>query len=352
MAFNLYNTATLLNVLRVQPVDSAYWLDNFYQRVITFETEEVMFDRVETNRRIAPFVSPVVQGRVIRTNGYETRAFRPAYTKPKHIVDPNRTFTRMAGEEITGSLSPEQRWNAAVAANMAEERVMIQRLWNWLAAMATIHGKVTIAGEDYPTQVVDFGRDPGLTRTLLTTSRWGEADADPLKDIAELRKLAFQKSGSPITRLTMGLEAFDRFFADDSVKELLKGDDVARISDSQMSAFGDPGAAYEYRGVLQGANGQGRVEVYTYNEEYENEQGTTTPFMSAYDVVGTGPGLQGTRCFGAIRDKRAGLAAMAMFPKMWDQEDPSLTYTMTQSAPLMVPANTNNSFRIVAHDGQ
>lgn len=349
--FNLYNTATLLDVVRVQPVESAYWLDNFYQRVITFDTEEVMFDRVETNRRIAPFVSPVVQGRVIRTRGYETRAFRPAYTKPKHIVDPNRTFTRMAGEEITGSLSPAQRWNAAIAENMREERAMIQRLWNWLAAMATIHGKVTITGEDYPTQVVDFGRDPGLTSTLVGTARWGEVDANPLADIAALRKLAFQKSGSPITRLTMGLDAFDRFFADQTVKDLLKGDDVARISDSQMSAFGDPGATFEYRGVLQGANGQGRIEVFTYNEEYEDETGATTPFMSSYDVVGTGPGLQGTRCFGAIRDKRAGLLPLALFPKMWDQEDPSLTYTMTQSAPLMVPANTNNSFRIVAHDG-
>jgi hypothetical protein len=57
--------------------------------------------------------------------------------------------------------------------------------------------------------------------------------------------------------------------------------------------------------------------------------------------------LNGTRCYGAIRDKRAGLAAMSLFPKMWDQEDPSVTYTMTQSAPLMVPGNPNNSFRLV-----
>ena len=349
--FNLYNTATLLDVVRVQPVDSSYWLDNFYQGVRTFDTEEIMFDRLETIRRLAPFVSPVVQGRVMATRGYETRAFRPAYTKPKHIVDVSRTFTRMAGEEIGGTMSPAQRWDAAVAENMREERAAIQRLWNWLAAMATIHGRVTITGEDYPTQVVDFGRDAGLTRTLLTTARWGESAADPLGDVAALRKLAFQKSGSPITRLTMGLEAFDRFFADQDVKDLLTGKDVTRVSDSSMSAFGDPGASFEYRGILQGANGQGRLEVYTYNEEYENEAGVTVPFMSSYDVVGTGPGLGGVRCFGAIRDKRAGLLPLALFPKMWDQEDPSLTYTMTQSAPLMVPTNTNNSFRIVTHNG-
>lgn len=346
MPFDLYSTATLLSVVRVQPVESSYWLDNFFGRQINFDTEEIMFDRVVGQRRLAPFVSPVVQGRVMRQRGYETRTFRPAYTKPKHVVDPNRVFSRLAGEGITGTLSPDARWNAAVAENLREERNAIQRLWNWMAAMAVIHGEVTIAGEDYPTQVVNFGRDAGLTSILAGTAQWDDVDADPLGDIKDLRTLAFQKSGSPITRLTMGLDAFDLFFANADVKKLLEGKDVARTSDSTLSAMGSPGQPYEFRGILQGANGQGRLEVYTYNEQYEDENGVTQGIMDSLDVVGTGPGLQGTRCFGAIRDKRAGLQALPIFPKMWDQEDPSVTYTMTQSAPLMVPGNPNNSFRI------
>jgi hypothetical protein len=351
MAFDLYSTAALLGVVRVTPIETSYWLDQFFQRQITFESEQIMFDRIETNRRLAPFVSPVVQGRVMRSQGYETRAFRPAYSKPKHVVDPNRVFARLAGEDLGGSSTPAQRWNAAVVENMAEERRALQRLFNWMGAMAVIHGKVTITGEDYPTQVVDFGRDPGLTRVLAATARWGEADAKPLDDIRELRTLAFQKSGAPINRLTMGIEAFDRFFADQAVKDLLKGDMRVTTSDSQLSALGSTDTPYEYRGVLQGANGQGRIEIYTYNEQYEDKDGNTVDYMSPLDVVGTGGSIQGVRCFGAIRDKRAGLMAMPIFPKMWDQEDPSVTYTMSQSAPLMVPANTNNSFRIVASDG-
>lgn len=351
MPFGLYDTATLLGVVRVQPVESAYWLDNYFGRQINFTTEEIMFDRVQGIRRLAPFVSPVVQGRVMRTRGFETRTFRPAYTKPKHVVDPNRVFSRVAGEALGGELSPDQRWNAAVAENLREERNAIQRLWNWMAAMAVIDGEVTIAGEDYPTQVVSFGRDAGLTVALAGTARWGEADADPLGDIKDLRTLSFVKSGSPITRLTFGLDAFDRFFADEDVKALLKTElgAVPRTSDSVLSALGSPGQPYEYRGVLQGANGQGRLEIYTYNEQYEDETGATQSIMNSYDVVGTGPGLQGTRAFGAIRDKRAGLQAMPLFPKMWDQEDPSVTYTMTQSAPLMIPGNPDNSFKITVY---
>lgn len=353
MAFDLYSTATLLGVVRVTPIESSYWLDGFFNRQINFTTEEIMFDRIKTNRRLAPFVSPVVQGRVMRSQGYETRAFRPAYSKPKHVVDPNRQFDRLPGEALGGDTTPAQRWNAAVVENIREEREALQRLFNWMAAMAVIHGKVTIAGEDYPTQVVDFGRDPRLTRILAGAARWGESGAAPLADIQELRTLSFQESGSPITRLTMGLEAFDRFFKSQDVKDLLKGDsvNVNRTSDSTLSAMGSTDTPFEYRGVLQGANGQGRIEVYTYNEQYEDQDGNTVNYMSPLDVVGTGGGIQGVRCFGAIRDKRAGLQSLPIFPKMWDQEDPSVTYTMSQSAPLMVPANTNNSFRIVASDG-
>jgi hypothetical protein len=348
MPFDLYDTATLLGVVRVQPVESSYWLDNFFGRQINFTSEEIMFDQVQGMRRLAPFVSPVVQGRVMKQRGYTTKVFRPAYTKPKHVIDPNRQFSRLAGEAIGGSSSPDARWNASVAEALREERNAIQRLWNWMAAMAVIHGEVTIAGEDYPTQVVDFGRDAGLTSTLTLTARWGEADADPLGDIADLRTLAFQKSGAGITRLTMGLEAFDRFYANADVQNLLKTElgAIPRTSDSTLSALGSPGEPFEYRGVLQGANGQGRLEVYTYNEQYEDETGATQSIMDTNDVIGTGGAIQGTRAFGAIRDKRAGLQALPIFPKMWDQEDPSVTYCMTQSAPLMIPGNPNNSFRL------
>lgn len=353
MAFDLYSTNELIGVQRITPIQSAYWLDNFYPRQMNFETEEIMFDRIKTYRRMAPFVSPVVQGRVMRTRGFETRAFRPAYTKPKHIVDPNRQFTRTVGEGIGGTLSPAQRWNASIAENLQEERESIQRLINWMGAMAIIYGSVTIAGEDYPSQVVDFKRNAGLTRVLTGTARWGQGAADPLGDIKALRTLSFQESGSVITRVTMGLSAFDLFFADPDVQALLKTElgAIPRTSDSVLSAFGSTDTPYEFRGILQGANGQGRLEVYTYNEQYEDSDFNTVSVMSPYDVIGTGPGIQGVRCYGAIRDKRAGLQALPLFPKMWDQEDPSLTYTMTQSAPLMVPSQIDNTFRIVSSDG-
>jgi len=270
--------------------------------------------------------------------------------KPKHEVNPFKTLARRAGEAIGGSATPEQRWNLAVAANMKSESEMIDRRLDWLAAQAVMFGGVTIVGEDYPEVYVDFQRDAGLTRTLVGDARWGESAADPLADIKDLRTLGFAKGSGPISRLTMGLDAFDLFFEDDKVEALLKDNTVSvnRTSDSTMSAFSSGDQPVEYRGVLQGANGQGRIEVYTYAQQYEDYDGALIDMMHPLDVIGTG-NVNGIRAFGAIMDKRAGLRALSKFPKMWDVEDPSQTFTMTQSAPLMVPTEPNRSFRIRVH---
>jgi hypothetical protein len=63
-------------------------------------------------------------------------------------------------------------------------------------------------------------------------------------------------------------------------------------------------------------------------------------------VVGVAPGTDGVRCFGAIMDIQANMQANDMFPKQWDENDPSVSYTMTQSAPLMVPLRPNTTFKM------
>ena len=48
---------------------------------------------------------------------------------------------------------------------------------------------------------------------------------------------------------------------------------------------------------------------------------------------------EGVRCYGAIEDIDAadeGIVAASRWPKNWKQDDPSVEYVMTQSAPLMV----------------
>lgn len=94
-----------------------------------------------------------------------------------------------------------------------------------------------------------------------------------------------------------------------------------------------------------GADG-GALRLWTYSNTYKDEAMTEQQFLNADYVVGYGAAVEGFKMYGAIMDKGAMLRPLARFPKMWDQEDPSATFVMTQSAPLMVPVEPNNTFVI------
>ena len=344
-----YDTATLLEVIyspQNQPGIDGFWLKWFPQQ-INSTSQKILFDEIDLNEyRLAPFVAPNVQGRVIRSKGFSTRSFRPAYVKPKHVVDPSRAIPRRAGELLLGSLSPQQRYDAIIADNLRRERAMIENRWDWLACQAIVNGMVTISGEDYPTVTVDFNRDPRLTNILLGAAKWDTATASVMGSIARMRFLSFQLSKAPINTVVFGLDAFAAFVdpRHSDVRDLLNNQRNGNNSLFNATNIND-GSPFNYQGQISGTGGVGKLDLWTYANFYEDmDTGVAMPYMDSGTIVGIGNAVQGAQCFGAIMDKRADLQPVSMFPKLWDEEDPSVTYTMTQSAPLMVPVRANNTF--------
>jgi Phage major capsid protein E len=72
--------------------------------------------------------------------------------------------------------------------------------------------------------------------------------------------------------------------------------------------------------------------------------------MDPRDVVVASRAVDGIKAYGAILDNAAGLEVADIFTKMWDQEDPSARFIMSQSAPLTIPVNPNCTLkaRVVA----
>lgn len=349
----LWETAELLEVSisdEAAPPDG-FW-GRFFPQRFTSTAQEIFFDQLPArDRRLAPFVAPNVQGRVMKSRGRKMASFKPAYVKPKHVVDPSKAIAKRKGEPLgglnAGDLSLDQRYDAAVADNLRDEREMIERRWDWMQAQAVIYGYIDVEGEDYPKVRVDFQRDASLTVVIGAGMTWDDPDSLPLKDIGAVRTIAFQKGRAPVKHLIFGTDAWNAFAAHATVKVLL--DNQKRGSESNYNATGlTDGSPYEYMGQISGPDGAGRIDLWTYANEYEDDDGNLHPYLDPRDVIGVGGNLGGVMAFGAIMDKKAGLAALELFPKMWDNDDPSVTYTMTQSAPLPVPTNPNNSFRIRA----
>lgn len=348
MTFQVYDLATLLEVRRRQEGITPFWL-NFFGRQMNFETPFIDFEKVARRyKKLAPFVAPNAQGRVIKTQGSNMMRFAPAYVKPKSVIDPQKVLARQVGEQMYQPLSNAQRRDAVIAEEIREHRSRIENREEWMAAHAIINGSVTVAGEDYPTQTVDFGRDASLTNVLAGAAKWDQTTADPLADLKLMRQRAHSLSGQTVRRVIYGQNAWSLLATRLELNDPANGnllDTTYRGSDTDVSRMLDGFEGAEYVGRLAGRNGQGSFDCWVYHASYDDDAGVEQQLLNTNDVVGVGD-VDGVRCYGAIHDPRAGYRAMPVFMKNWLNEDPAVEYLLSQSAPLMVPGEPNASFRL------
>lgn len=343
----VFDLMTLTEVQRRIKTAPLFWLERFFKRQINFQTDWIMFDKVYgDNRKLAPFVVPNVAGRPQRLDGFESYRFKPAYSKQKDIVDYTMHIERVAGEAFGGSLTIEQRRNAVIATLLASQKQKMANTNNWLAARAIIDGKVTISGEDYPTTLVDFRRDPGLTRVLVGGAKWDQGTANPLADLKDSRIAAQELSGARISLNVFGANAWELFAQRVDLKEMMNTQ--YRGQTTNVTLIGDGyGDTVEYMGSIGGANGQGKIECWVDTTRFiDPETGTEEYYLDQNTVVGISDLVDGVRCFGAIMDADAGFRSLESFFKNWREPDPSQEYLLSQSAPLMVPKEANASYSI------
>jgi len=345
MAFTPYTTHEMLGVINNLPRPSAFWLNLAFKQQVNFQSQFIDFDQIDKGRRLAPFVAPTVAGKPMKAEGYNTRRFAPAYVKPMMPVDPERLIKRMAGEPYTGAMNLQSRRNAIVADILSEERDMIYRRWELMAAQAVMNGEVIVEGEDYPTQTVAFGRDANNTMVLSGTDVWSDtSNSKPLRDLEGWSLSMARAGGYPVTDWVMGVDAWQSFWEHPDVQKQLNTDiknSSQTMLDLGINQADENGAIIQLKGTL----GSG-IRVWVYSDIYEDDDGNNVEIMDSKAVVGINPtGVQGVRCFGAIMDAEAGYQSLDIFPKNWPEQNPSVEYVMSQSAPLMVPRRPNATFK-------
>lgn len=330
----LYDTRTLLRVVEDLYGPSTFILETFFPQEQTFDTETIDFDLVKTAQKLAPFVSPMVQGRPMRGRGTTTRSFKPAYLKPKDAVDPNRPFKRRAGERYMGEMTPAQRRDAVIADILRDHTIGIDLRLEWMAVQAMVNGKVTVSGEDYETVEVDFGRDSELSIQLSGAAQWGEAGVKPTEDLEEWFELVGDKSSAPVTDVVMDTKAWQLLRADENFRDTL---DNRRGTSASFELAPDSRINVQWKGST------GTTDYWVYTAKYEDDDGNQVPFLPEHTVIPASRLIDGVQAFGGIKDPRAGYVPARWWPKNWINDDPPTEFVMTQSAPLVIPSRTNAS---------
>ena len=67
---------------------------------------------------MAPFVSPLVEGKLVEQRRMQTNTFKPAYIKDKRAPDLRKPVRRMIGERIGGDMTGAEREMANIEFEM------------------------------------------------------------------------------------------------------------------------------------------------------------------------------------------------------------------------------------------
>jgi hypothetical protein len=351
--YKVWDTRKSLGIMRdVQPAFT-YWLGIGYSRSINSTDEWIDFEKLPAvGRKLAPFVRPLAPGKAIYTDQSSGFRFKPAYVKMKDVIDPLMPLVKRPGIDRSmiqeSELSPDQRRDLIRSAMTIQHVQALDRRREWLAAKATIDGKVVIAGEDYPAVELDFRRAADHTVIKLAGTRWGDAGVSIFDDIQRYADRMFNApfGGFP-TRLTVGTKVW---------AVMRKDEEFMKHMDTNIR---DPRATVE-RGVISadkvvkvgelmvgGASGA-TIDIYLYRDTYIDDNGIETPFMEPTDIVLTGSDerINGYVCHGAIIDPYAKYQALDIFPRNWmEPGDPAVEYILHQSAPLIVPVNPNATLK-------
>lgn len=331
---SLYDTAELVAYVRNLKTPSTFLLDMFFPQIVESDAAEVAIDVDNGKRRLAPFCSPLVEGRIVESRTYQTNLFRPAYIKDKRTPDLLRPVRRTIGERLLGGLTLQQRFEANLAFEIEDQMQMVTRRLEWMAASALTTGTVLIKGEGYPTPIlVNFQRDPALTIALTGAAAWGQPGVQPTSYITSWASSVLQKSGAVVTDLVFTNSPWAAFLSDLRVINAL-------LSHNGEGVRLELGGQVPKGGMYMGSWGQFRC--WLYNEwSVDPDTDIETPMLPDGVLILGSQDMQGVRAFGAIMDPKFNYGALAMAPKMWVTEDPAQLNLMLQSAPIVIPARVN-----------
>jgi hypothetical protein len=342
MAVNasLYDTRALVANIELMKPPSSFLIDTFFPNVQYSDTEFVSIDIFVGKRRLAPFCSPLVEGKVVESLGYTTNDFKPAYIKQKTKLDPLRPVRRMRGERIGGGIPPGEREQANLIFEQEQHIQMIQRRLEWMAASALSGGTLTVSGEGIPTTTINFGRDSGQTLTLTGGSRWEQTGVSAVDNIDNWCATVLQNSGLVVTDLVFTLGAWQSFRKDATLAQVILS-----------PANGDIGLNVQGAKPMVGGMHMGKWggrDLWLYNDWYiDPADNTEKPLLAANTVLLVSRGMEGTQAFGSVMDPEFSYQALPYAPKSWVEKDPAVRYLMTQSSPLVIPSAVNGAMAVV-----
>lgn len=349
MAFNFYDTHTLLASVQQLPPLHTFLLDRYFPTNAAsdiFATDDVLVEYKKGSKKAAPFVAPRKGGITILRDGYTMKRFTPSYIAPKRPLTIDDLRKRGFGEALYTQLTPEQRQGVIMLGDLDELRAMNMRRKEAMAAEVIFTNGCVM--DEYVDDFHNFEErevryyDGDTSPAIYTPSaNWDTTEASGkqmINDVAAMGSMLTSR-GLPFTEVLVAPDVADIILANEWILKLL---------DNRNYQIGgvDPATLPTGATKIARLNIKGRmIDFLTYEDTYTEVDGSVKPFIPAGKIAACAPAA-GRTVYGAITQVEQSDGEFHTYtgmdvPKYLSDATHNVRELILSSAPLCMPNNEN-----------
>lgn len=329
---DIFETRTMMPAIeRMAPIHT-FLRDTFFKNVATFPTVKVDVDFKKGNRRLAPFVHPVIGGKVMEHQGYQTESYSPPLVAPDKVTMASELLNRLPGENIYSQKTPEDRAIERLGLDLAELDETITRREEWMCSQALFTGKIPVVGEGI-NAIIDFNF---TNKEILSgTSLWSDPIAYIKEKHAHVQKTGFVNCDVSI----MSYDVVAEFINHPKVKDVL---DKTKMEYATIAPRQLPSGA-TYIGTINELG----LDIYQYNSWYVDdwtnpESPETLPLVPEgyFGLFSTQANYSIVYAGVEVADEKADSISIVegtRVPISWVEKRPARRIVNVSSKPLPVP---------------
>jgi Phage major capsid protein E len=335
-----YSTVTLLEAFEAGPLVHTFLRDTFFAKREYPPTSTIEFDFRRGRRQMAPFVAPLIGGKVMERMGYETRSFKAPRIAPVRALRTPDLEPRLPGQSIYSGQTEADRAAELIMEDSEFLDEAISRREEWMCREVLINGYIPVTAENGYQNVISF-LEYGYGPTQTTSNhypvaiKWDQANSDPLADLQAARLAMIRDSGIAPNVALFGTNAAAVFIRNQSVQNLL---DNRRIELATIQPIIQDDAVVRFMMV-------GGMDCYTYSEYFQDDLGALFEMLPPDLVLLLSTNVQNKIVYGAftqLEDAKAKRWVTYRAPRIpfayGDEEGGALYYRLT-SCPLPMPVD-------------
>ena len=349
MAFNFYDTHTLLASVQQLPPLHSFLLDRYFPTNAAsdvFATDDVLVEYRKGSKKAAPFVAPRKGGITILRDGYTMKRFTPSYVAPKRPLTIDDLRKRGFGEALYTNLTPEQRQGVIMLGDLDELRGMNSRRKEAMAAEVIFTNGCVMDEyvddfhnfEEREVRYYDGATNPAVYTPADEWDTTVAAGKQMINDVAAMGSMLTSR-GLPFTEVLMAPDVADVFLANEWILKLL---------DNRNYQIGgvDPETLPSGASKIARLNIKGRmIDFLTYEDTYTEIDGTVHPFIPAGMIAACAPAA-GRTVYGAITQVEQADGEFHTYtgtdvPKYISDATHNVREVTLSTAPLCMPNNEN-----------